>query len=39
MQKHNQQVRDPPRQHPRTVFIPEADAQHMENYIDSVRPA
>ena len=38
-QKHNQQIRDPPRWHPRSVFIPEADAEHMENYVESVRPA
>lgn len=38
-QKHNQQVRDPPRHHPRTVFVAEADAECMENYVDSVRPA
>ncbi|KIM35718.1 hypothetical protein M413DRAFT_14387 [Hebeloma cylindrosporum] len=38
-QKHNQQVRDPPRHHSRTVFIEEADVQRMENYVDSVRPS
>ena len=38
-QKHNQQIRDPPRWHPRSVFIPEADAEHMENYVESVCPA
>jgi len=38
-QKHNQQIRDPARRHPRTVFIAEADAQHMENYVDNIRPA
>ena len=39
MQKHNQQIRDPAHHHPRTVFITEADAQHMENYVDGIRPA
>jgi len=38
-QKHNQQIRDPAHRHPCTVFIPETDVQHMENYVDSVRPA
>ena len=39
MQKHNQQIRDPAHRHPCTMFIPEMDVQHMENYIDSVHPA
>jgi len=38
-QKHNQQIHDPARCHPHTVFIPETDVQHMENYVDSIRPA
>ena len=38
MQKHNQQIRDPARHHPRTVFIAEADVQHMENYVDNILP-
>lgn len=39
MQKHNQQIRDPARRHPRTVFIAEVDVQHMENYVDNIHPA
>ncbi|KAG6912890.1 hypothetical protein DXG01_011303, partial [Tephrocybe rancida] len=36
-QKHNHQARDPPRTHPRTVFIPEQDAEAMEKYVDFIR--
>ena len=38
MQKHNQQIRDPAHCHPHTVFITEADVQHMENYVDGIHP-
>ena len=38
-QKHNQQIHDPPCWHPCSVFILEADAEHMENYVESVHPA
>ncbi|KAG6913082.1 hypothetical protein DXG01_009818, partial [Tephrocybe rancida] len=36
-QKHNRQAQDPPRTHPRTVFIPEQDAEAMEKYVDFIR--
>ncbi|KAG6913159.1 hypothetical protein DXG01_009217, partial [Tephrocybe rancida] len=36
-QKRNRQARDPPRTHPRTVFIPEQDAEAMEKYVDFIR--
>ncbi|KAG6905254.1 hypothetical protein DXG01_003939 [Tephrocybe rancida] len=36
-QKHNCQSRDSPCTHPRTVFIPEADAEVMEKYIEFIR--
>ena len=38
-QKHNQQICDPPHWHPHSMFIPEANAEHMENYVESVHPA
>ncbi|RDB16024.1 hypothetical protein Hypma_003465 [Hypsizygus marmoreus] len=38
-QKRNRQARDPPRMHPRTVFIPEDDANRMETYVASIRPS
>ncbi|KAG6912599.1 hypothetical protein DXG01_013537, partial [Tephrocybe rancida] len=36
-QKRNRQARDPPRTHPRTVFIPEADAEAMEKHVEFIR--
>ncbi|KAG6914278.1 hypothetical protein DXG01_001310, partial [Tephrocybe rancida] len=36
-QKLNRQVRDPPRTHPHTVFIPEADAEAMEKHVEFIR--
>ncbi|KAG6912661.1 hypothetical protein DXG01_013049, partial [Tephrocybe rancida] len=36
-QKRNRQARDLPRTHPRTVFIPEQDAEAMERYVDFIR--
>ncbi|KAG6912904.1 hypothetical protein DXG01_011196, partial [Tephrocybe rancida] len=36
-QKRNRQARDPPCTHPRTVFIPEQDAEAMEKYVDFIR--
>ena len=38
-QKHNQQICDPPCWHPHSVFILEANAEHMENYVESAFPA
>ncbi|RDB25584.1 hypothetical protein Hypma_006945 [Hypsizygus marmoreus] len=38
-QKRNHQARDPPRTHPHTIFVPEADANRMENYVEHIRPA
>ncbi|RDB26796.1 hypothetical protein Hypma_005259 [Hypsizygus marmoreus] len=37
-QKRNHQARDPPRTHPNTVFVPEADADNMQRYVENVRP-
>ncbi|KAJ3830980.1 hypothetical protein F5878DRAFT_550007, partial [Lentinula raphanica] len=38
-QKNNtQSYRDPPREHPRTVFISEADVNTWQRFVDSVRP-
>ncbi|KAG6913003.1 hypothetical protein DXG01_010478, partial [Tephrocybe rancida] len=36
-QKRNQQARDPPRMHPRTVFLPEQGLDAMEKYMDVLR--
>ncbi|KAG6904626.1 hypothetical protein DXG01_008524 [Tephrocybe rancida] len=36
-QKRNRQAQDPPCTHPRTVFIPEQDAEAMEKYVDFIR--
>ncbi|KAG6914036.1 hypothetical protein DXG01_002840 [Tephrocybe rancida] len=36
-QKHNRQAQDPPRTHPHTVFIPEADAEAMEKHVEFIR--
>ncbi|KAG6906734.1 hypothetical protein DXG01_012400 [Tephrocybe rancida] len=36
-QKRNCHSRDPPRTHPRTIFIPEADAEVMEKYVQFIR--
>ncbi|KAG6823058.1 hypothetical protein H0H92_011554, partial [Tricholoma furcatifolium] len=33
----NRQERDPPRTHPRTVFIPEDDVEKMEKYVEGLR--
>ncbi|KAL0566484.1 hypothetical protein V5O48_015526 [Marasmius crinis-equi] len=40
-QKHNKtkSARDPPKKHPDTVFVPEADMQVMEDFVESVRGA
>ncbi|KAJ3968127.1 hypothetical protein EV361DRAFT_806133 [Lentinula raphanica] len=38
-QKNNTQTyHDPPREHPRTVFIPEADVNAWQSFVDAVRP-
>ncbi|KAG6905812.1 hypothetical protein DXG01_000595 [Tephrocybe rancida] len=37
-QKRNRQARDPPRTHPRTVFVPEGDAKSMDRYMSTIRP-
>ncbi|KAG6804948.1 hypothetical protein H0H92_001554, partial [Tricholoma furcatifolium] len=37
-QKRNQQARDPPRFHPKTVFIPENTVDDMEKYVSARRP-
>lgn len=38
-QKHNKQkTRDPPRQHPKSVFIPETEVEVWEAFVKSVRP-
>ncbi|KAG6807169.1 hypothetical protein H0H92_008557 [Tricholoma furcatifolium] len=37
-QKRNQQARDPPRSHPRSVFIPESVVDDMERYVSARRP-
>ncbi|KAF8059310.1 hypothetical protein FPV67DRAFT_1426412 [Lyophyllum atratum] len=37
-QKRNKQARDPERAHPRTVFVPESDADRMAQYVERVRP-
>ncbi|KAJ3792714.1 hypothetical protein GGU11DRAFT_818955 [Lentinula aff. detonsa] len=37
--KHNKiKMRDPPRQHPKTVFIPETETKAWEQYVEEVRP-
>ncbi|KAG6914906.1 hypothetical protein DXG01_014629 [Tephrocybe rancida] len=36
-QKRNRQAQDPPRTHPRTVFLPEQDLNAMERYMDALR--
>ncbi|KAG6807046.1 hypothetical protein H0H92_009011, partial [Tricholoma furcatifolium] len=38
-QKRNRQERDPPRAHPRTVFVPEHDTNKMEEYVERLRGA
>ncbi|KAJ3715792.1 hypothetical protein C8R42DRAFT_698260 [Lentinula raphanica] len=39
-QKHNKQRhRDPPREHPRTVFVPESDVKSWEDSVARVRPS
>ncbi|KAJ3717495.1 hypothetical protein C8R42DRAFT_587027 [Lentinula raphanica] len=39
-QKHNkQQHRDPPREHPRTVFVPESDVKSWEDFVARTRPS
>ncbi|KAJ3741600.1 hypothetical protein DFH05DRAFT_1528449 [Lentinula detonsa] len=38
-QKHNKRShKDPPRQHPRTVFLPESDVKRWEEIVASLRP-
>ena len=38
-QKNDKQpYRDPPREHPKTVFVPEEDAESWRIFIESVRP-
>jgi len=38
-QKHNKQrTRDPLRQHPKTVFVPESEVREWEDFVKSVRP-
>lgn len=38
-QQRGQGARDPPRMHPRSVFIPEKEAEAMEKYVESIRPS
>ena len=37
-QKHNKQVRDPPRQHPDSYFVNEDIVSTMEEYVNGIRP-
>ncbi|KAG6904813.1 hypothetical protein DXG01_006992 [Tephrocybe rancida] len=36
-QKRNRQAQDPPRTHPRTIFIPEQDVEAMDKYVEFIR--
>ncbi|KAG6849074.1 hypothetical protein H0H93_011490 [Arthromyces matolae] len=38
-QKRNRQIRDPPRKHPRSAFVPEETILAMEKYMESLRPS
>ncbi|KAJ3717384.1 hypothetical protein C8R42DRAFT_586975 [Lentinula raphanica] len=38
-QKHNKQQQDPPRCHPKTVFVPESTVKAWEDLVDDVRPS
>lgn len=37
-QKHNKQIRDPLREHPKSLFVDEELVERMEAYVDSIRP-
>lgn len=36
-QKHNKQKRDPPRHHPKTVFVPKTEVKVWEDFVNEVR--